>query len=576
MPSSLLVRQALLIDAAASEGRKKLLSEKYGINLPYIEEFAEIDPTPNGAYTEWITREYKKDAFELDDVIKRDIKDALVKFNRYKNSPEFKAEYHTNILDYTFTGLIRLMETIGRDMLSKKEKEKELQRRHQKYLDEGCTFLGNQRGYAFFEMSTPEAAVLMGQGSHWCTKNEVTARNYLRSRSLYVITTEDEKSAHNYGSDRFAQLAVPRSEDEIGKFEFQDVDGNNLFQFVQDDMAVHVDDAAWWMIEALEPHDSRLQFFVKKGFVFSDYEDMYSFLKCEECHETTPPLEEEDMYYTDDGAFCCRDCFIAYYENKIQAEVERLYHPDSAKFEKVTAELEFYINSPESPEHEYFELVDRARHAQQPDTADEKWNFHTQLNNAKGGARATQERIDKIIPGLKKETAERVYEHLKTLMDQLKEPDDMIEEVVDYVKEEFTPSNMDVAEILREGGYIEAAPKTSSLLKKRAKMNLKAQPTTEPELTDTPSNYPISSELRTAVLALKSEFENSKQGRKGTLENGLVDSFLKGSEVWKKLATDLNSQNRRLVLQELNREGIRRGHTNVRHSSQMGDGDPRR
>ena len=126
MPSSLLVRQALLIDAAASEGRKKLLSEKYGINLPYIEEFAEIDPTPNGAYTEWITREYKKDAFELDDVIKRDIKDALVKFNRYKNSPEFKAEYHTNILDYTFTGLIRLMETIGRDMLSKKEKEKEL------------------------------------------------------------------------------------------------------------------------------------------------------------------------------------------------------------------------------------------------------------------------------------------------------------------------------------------------------------------------------------------------------------------------------------------------------------------
>ena len=576
MPSSLLVRQALLIDAAASEGRKKLLSEKYGIDPEYIELFSTIDPTPNGAYTEWITREYKKDAFDPDEIVQRDIKNALTEFNRYKNSPEFKAEYKTNILDYTFTGLIRLMETIGRDMLSKKEKEKELQRRHQKYLDEGCTFLGNQKGYAFFEMITAEAAVLMGQGSHWCTKNETTARNYLRSRSLYVITTEDEKSAHNYGSDRFAQLAVPKSEDEIWKFEFQDVDGNNLFQFVQNDMAVHVDDAAWWMIEALEPHDSRLQFFVKKGVVFSDYENMYSFQECSECNKTIPPLEEDDMYDTDEGVFCCRDCFIAYYENKIEAEVERLYHPDSAKFDKATAELEFYVNSPESPEHAYFELVDKARHTKQPETADEKWGFATQLSNARGGAHTTQEKIDQIIPGLKKEDAERVYAHLKAMMDELKEPEDMVAAAVDYVKEEFTPSNMDVAEILREGGYIDAKPKTSSLLKKKARVSPKIQLAASSELTDTPLNCPLPQGIKTAVQELKSEFENSKQGRKGSMENGLVDSFLKGSEVWKRLATDLNSQNRRLVLQELNREGSRRGHANVRHSSQMGDGDPGR
>ena len=573
MPSSLLTRQAILIDAAASANRQQALLDKYPVDRAEVEQLANVDPTPNGTYTEFLVREFTKRRFGLNRMALDEAHDALVKFNRLKNSQEFRnmPNTHTDILAYDYHTFLAQMAEAGRAQLSKNEQERELKRRRQKYLDEGCELLTEQRGYAFFKVTTPEAAVLMGQGSHWCTKNEATARNYLRRGPLYVITQETEGG--NYGSDRYAQFSIPSSADDIAAFECQDVDGNDFGSKEAGDRCYYFSNKDyWWLVEVLENYDEVLTFWVKEGYVFNDYDNMRYLEQCSECEKYVDE-NSEDLYYTDDGTFCCRSCFLAHYENKIEEEVHRLYHPDLEEHDKIAAEIEFYINSPESPEHKYFALVDQAKQVKYPDT--EKWGFATQLSNARGCATVSQEKIDKVIPGVRKEDGERVYKHLKGLMDQLKDEDDLIEAAFDYVKEEFAPENMDVAEILREGGYIDTQPKNSSLLKK-ARKNIGATLTEEPEQADILTNYPIPQDIRTASLALKSEFENYKQGRKGTLENGLVDSFLKGSEVWKKLATALNSQNRRLVLQELSREGIQRGHANVRHSSQMGDGDPRR
>jgi hypothetical protein len=501
-------------------------------------------------------------------------KEALIKFNRLKNSQEFKKtpNTHTDILAYDWYGFLVQMAEMGREQLSKKEQKREVEHRRQKYLDEGCELLTEQRGYAFFKITTPEAAVLMGEGSHWCTKNESQAKNYLRRGPLYVITQETEGG--NYGSDRYAQFSIPNGPEGIALFECQDVDGNDFGQKEAGDRCYYFDnDTYWWLVEVLENYDKTLAFWVKQGYVFNDYDDMHYFPRCTQCEEYMDE-DSDDLYYDTggDGPFCSKECFISYYSDKIAEEIARLYHPDTSQNDKIDAELEFYINSPESPERNYFQLIDKARHINQPETADEKWTFATQLSNARGGARSSQEKIDKVIPGLKKEDAERVYNYLDKLMEQRKDTAELIENADDYVKEKFSPDNMNVEAILREGGYLGEQSHVSSLLKKKAvKSFIESSPTDESiqdeeEYGDTPVM------INQHILDLIEELDQFKSGYKDIPENQLIAAFLRESEVWKKLSQHLNSQNRQLVLKELSREGSRKEQTNVRSGSQMGDG----
>jgi hypothetical protein len=576
MPFKLLFKHAFLLSAAASEARQKALASKYHATPEAVKQLADIDPTNNGTYTEFLVREFTKGRLGLNQMALEEAHESLVKFNRLKNSQKFKAmpDTHTDILAYDWYTFTAQMAEMDRGQLSKKEQKREVERRRQEYLNNGCELLTEQRGYAFFKVTTPEAAMLMGEGSHWCTKNENYARTYLARGPLYVIVQAEVGGT--YGSDRYAQFSIPTSADDIEHFECQDVDGNDFGKKEAEGHLYYFNDGNyWWLVEVLVNYDKTLAHWVNEGFVFNDWDDAHPYDQCAYCEKYIDE-DSPDAYYTDDGPFCSRSCFVSNYSDIIGQEVERLYHPDMSQNEKIDAELEFYINSPESPERDYFQLIEKARKIKQPETADEKWTFDTQLNNARGGARATQADIDRIIPGLKKEDAERVYAYLNALMGQRKDLDALRADAVDHVERMLNPDNMDVEKILREGGYLDSQPKASSLLKKRARMKFLAKPTEEPELSTISSNYPIPPEIRTAAMALKLEFENIKRGQKWPSENGLVDSFLKGSEVWKKLSNDLNSQNRRLVLQELSREDIQRGHANVRHNSQMGDGDSRR
>ena len=155
MPSSLLTRQAILIDAAASANRQQALLDKYPVDRAEVEQLANVDPTPNGTYTEFLVREFTKKRFGLNRMALDEAHDALVKFNRLKNSQEFRnmPNTHTDILAYDYHTFLAQMAEAGRAQLSKNEQERELKRRRQKYLDEGCELLTEQRGYAFFKVT---------------------------------------------------------------------------------------------------------------------------------------------------------------------------------------------------------------------------------------------------------------------------------------------------------------------------------------------------------------------------------------------------------------------------------------
>ena len=111
------MRKQKLLLAAMTPQKKLYLMEKYHTTEEQMTEVDAADPTPNGAYAEWIVQRWIRDAqFHLPEDARgpQGLKAALSKFNRDKNksawrgmvTPDFPTGLSNNIQEYSYQTLL--------------------------------------------------------------------------------------------------------------------------------------------------------------------------------------------------------------------------------------------------------------------------------------------------------------------------------------------------------------------------------------------------------------------------------------------------------------------------------------
>ena len=462
--------------AAASQAKKEALVKKYNVDVPFVDECAEADPTPNGQYTEWLVKSLRRYGDDVSTRVKlEELTEALTEFNLLKNSSawaseEINGKAKNNIFSYTTVD--EFLDTIrasSPDDYSKKEKLRDLKRRRQQYLREGCEEVGSPReGFLCFKPTTVRAAQLMSEGSHWCTKGDY-AHRYLNRGSLYVFTTDEKESS--YDSDRYAQIFVP--DDAVAGFEMQDVDGHDLGRWEIEGKCYKVDDSFWWLVEWLKQHDTDLSEYIDNGFVFNDYDDMASFVECDECGQY---MDEEDGHNfwadseqspdRDSHNFCSERCLLNYYQNIIAERVTELieaqpnsFEEEGEKAEKEAEEL-LYGASDRNPRARevYKEMVESAIRLDLPNTLNHHYDIRWYEGNLKAGLRAFKngksEVVERVTPGLTEEDYQIALDTLMPILHKMGILAKYIDEAVEFVREEFSIDNMDIEKILKAGGYL--------------------------------------------------------------------------------------------------------------------------
>ena len=79
--------------AAASQAKKEALVKKYNVDVPFVDECAEADPTPNGQYTEWLVKSLRRYGDDVSTRVKlEELTEALTEFNLLKNSSAWASE----------------------------------------------------------------------------------------------------------------------------------------------------------------------------------------------------------------------------------------------------------------------------------------------------------------------------------------------------------------------------------------------------------------------------------------------------------------------------------------------------
>lgn len=173
--------------ATLSSAKLKALQAKYGLPEGTIMGLAEMDPTPNRAYLDWLCRESKLGR-ELTDT-----QSTLALFHstkaskawgRSKNICDFTAEELAQALKAQASRKLRhqIAEMSGRDR-TKMLRAKGLP---------GAELILAEGPWKVWQVSNPDYAVILGSGTSWCTTQVETARSYLKLGHLFIIHREDK------------------------------------------------------------------------------------------------------------------------------------------------------------------------------------------------------------------------------------------------------------------------------------------------------------------------------------------------------------------------------------------------
>jgi len=455
--------------AAASDSKKDALANKYKLDRVVLDKIADVDPTPNGVYTEWLTKAYKAGGRTIEDLT-TDFKDRLAVFERLKNSPQFRLNNSTDINSYPPAYFITMIDNITREDLSKKDQLKDIEKNKAKYLRDGVEYLGRMGHFDFYRVTTVEASMLMSTGTHWCTQGESHARNYLSKAPLYVITTHDETyqgdEEEYMGSDKFAQYYVPPNSQRI---ECQDIDGNDVGEYYGDTDEAYVvtDDQYWSLFAFLAKYDKRISSYMDDGIIIpseSDYESHR--IECDQCGTD---FDEHEAIYSDitNGSYCDLDCFKTAHEDYIKEQMDELLPPiDDTEELAAKAKLNEFINSPDSPEAHVFNVIREAVEKMNEKTkegnpnatitapADLTPEWH--LGNLTSSQRCTQSSFDRVFGGVvTREQMARTLEQFKPLYDASKSSEEKFEDMVEEVTDNFNPHHTDVRAILVDRGLLD-------------------------------------------------------------------------------------------------------------------------
>jgi len=457
--------------AAASQAKKEALEKKYLVSQGFVEICANIDPTPNGQYTEWLVKVLRHDE-NVGPALQDELKDALEEFGRLKNSAAWatgliNGKPKNNILSYAnFNDLISVIQESSPDDYSKKERERDLQRRRKQYLAEGCEEIGSPgEGVVCYEPTTVRAVQLMGEGSHWCTKNPGYAQRYLSRGAIYVFTTEEKESS--YESDRYLQIHVP--DDSVTGFEAQDADGEDIGNWEIEDKCYQVNDEWWGIVQWLSNYDRDLERYIREGFIFNDINDMAHFEKCDQCDAYMETDSYDTIYVNNDDSpdkeshnFCCEGCFKEFYNDIIEKKVKAFVATIPGKEERNQkamddAEELIYGTGWDPKATKVFRAMHEAAiRMGLPNTVNHHYALDWYLANLTSGIRAFEngqsDRVEKVTPGLTLGDYKWALKVLQPVYDELMTYDTLYDDILEYVKDQFTPTSTDIDDIIENSG----------------------------------------------------------------------------------------------------------------------------
>lgn len=168
----------LTLLAAISEGKKKLLKDRYGATDEQLAVIDDVDPTPSGQYAEWLTRSWLRQNLLHLPEDRTVVRAYLSKFNRVKNKPEWAAQHHSkDILSFT-------PETIQAALLTVEDKD-ETPTSNLPTLSDNAIVVYQDATYILWKINNPKDAMIISAPAGWCTKGENMAERYCSEGSLY-------------------------------------------------------------------------------------------------------------------------------------------------------------------------------------------------------------------------------------------------------------------------------------------------------------------------------------------------------------------------------------------------------
>ena len=174
----------LTLLAAISEGKKKLLMDRYGATEEQLALIDDCDPTQSGTFAEWLTRSWIRDhEFHLPED-RNMVRQELSKFNRVKNRPEWTANHHSNqIMQYNRQQLREALESIQ----EVEEKPSNLPQ-----LSPDAVVIYQDETYTLWKINNPDDAKKLSAPAGWCTKADPYATNYTKEGALYPAYKDGE------------------------------------------------------------------------------------------------------------------------------------------------------------------------------------------------------------------------------------------------------------------------------------------------------------------------------------------------------------------------------------------------
>jgi len=146
-----------------------------------VDHFAtKADPTKDKAYTPWIMKRYKQQAFRQEDHPR--IKQALTDFHTHKNKLQNK-----DINSYKKLSDVEGAVAPHLGTVSKKEEARTVKH-------EGADLIHSENGVTVHKLKTKEAACHYGAGTKWCTaatKGDNYFDHYHKQGPLYVVHTPE-------------------------------------------------------------------------------------------------------------------------------------------------------------------------------------------------------------------------------------------------------------------------------------------------------------------------------------------------------------------------------------------------
>lgn len=157
---------------------KKEWSRHQAAPLPnaILESIGEADPTMTGEYSPWILRLWRQKIIRLPEDASK-IHEELATFNEIKRYLPQEQRDINRIASYA--DLRKLLSQHGG--LTSRRKAARLATKT------GQKILGKEGPFTFIEVTTPEAAHELGQGSGWCVKDPRHSTPYLKDGPLYFI-----------------------------------------------------------------------------------------------------------------------------------------------------------------------------------------------------------------------------------------------------------------------------------------------------------------------------------------------------------------------------------------------------